>query len=165
MAEQRAARLTRPMAGDIRWWRDAMQDALNEIGVKIGDDFEIVPASGRKQAKLSAPDQAAPGGARSSDPATSQAGAADVAPRSGTHRAEAIWAVHRSPRGLVAKEVEAETHITGIWKRCSELERDGYFRTDGERLCQETGSMQRIYVLDQAGRDWIAGQREPSLGF
>ena len=35
-------RLTRPVAADVRDWRDTICDALNKLNVHVGEDFEIV---------------------------------------------------------------------------------------------------------------------------
>jgi hypothetical protein len=50
-------RITRPMGNDIYWWRDTMLAALNELGVKVLDEFEVVPADlARARPSRSAPE-------------------------------------------------------------------------------------------------------------
>lgn len=94
-----------------------------------------------------------PGGARASDPSTSARAAESIAVAAENYRGIALQAIYeKRPFGLTNCELVEVTKIDGIWKRTSELERDGLIEAPGhERRCESTGKMNRVYVCTEAG--------------
>jgi hypothetical protein len=93
---------------------------------------------------------------RRTDPATSRHAAYEVV-ESGRNEQikQAILHAMRDlgGSGLTAGEIGDLTGIDGVWKRCSELERDGKLVTQGTRIWAGSGKAQRVYFLAGARQE------------
>jgi hypothetical protein len=94
-----------------------------------------------------------PGRYRSTDPATSAQGAADVAVRAGGQKARLLAAYAAHPGGLLDEEAAAHAGLqhTGFWKRCSELLADGLIADTGRTRVTSQGSPGRVCIATAAG--------------
>jgi hypothetical protein len=96
--------------------------------------------------------------ARTTDPATSKKGAADVRPRAGSQKAVLLRAFALAgPHGLTDEEAGYVSHLAddprcGYWKRCSELRAAGLIAPTGEERTGRTGSAQAVHALTELGR-------------
>jgi hypothetical protein len=126
-----------------------MANALEVEGIVPGAEFIIEAA----------PDRAAPGGSRRTDPSTSQKAAFDAAPRTGTQRAVALRAIASAGgQGMTYWDVERATGITGVWKRLSELKQGGWIKVIDTRAIPATGSDGEVYAVTDKGRDYTQGR-------
>lgn len=133
--------------------RDSIDDALKAEGITPGTEFVITT-----RAELLGN---MPGGARRTDPATSQRAAQAAAPKMGTHRWAVLAAVGDAPDGLTAREVLDATGIDGVWKRCSELKEDGFLVPRGERFVAKTGNDQEVLHLTLKARGLLGLPTDP----
>lgn len=142
-----------------------LHDEFVRLEIPVGGKFVLVPGDG--SFKLKEHDEDAPGGARRSDPDTSQRAKLDAMPRTGTHRHRALLAiVQAGSRGMTYAEVEDAIGVTGIWKRLTELREGGWVLIDGERRVQRTGSDAQVYKATEKGRREVVasvGYREETL--
>lgn len=94
--------------------------------------------------------------ARATDPATSKAGAREVAIRAGSQKARLLRAYALAgPHGLTDEEAGYVAHMegTGYWKRCSELRAAGLIAPTGEQRLGRSGSMQAVHALTELGAE------------
>ena len=88
--------------------------------------------------------------ARRSDPSTSHAAAADIAPKLGKIQAKLLWAFQSQAacNGLTPDEAEdlASLH-PGARRRISELHEAGLIEPTGEVRRGRSGKAQRVFVL------------------
>lgn len=110
------------------------------------------------------PDENRIGGFRKGDPSTSQKGALDVFPRSGTQRnriVAALWnaeSVKGDPHPMNHEDIRKAADFpvgTGVWKRMSELERGGWVNAYGQKKNKATGSYATSYILTDKARRFI----------
>jgi hypothetical protein len=97
--------------------------------------------------------------ARTSDPATSKAGARDVALRAGSQKARLLIAYQLAGvHGLTDEQAGERASMTsvGYWKRCSELRAAGYIEPTGEDRVGSSGSAQAVHRLTARGARAIA---------
>lgn len=95
--------------------------------------------------------------ARTTDPATSKAGARDVAIRAGSQKARLLRAYELAgAHGLTDEEAGYVAHMeqTGYWKRCSELRAAGLIVATGEQRRSRSGSMQAVHALSALGAEF-----------
>lgn len=97
--------------------------------------------------------------ARTTDPATSKAGARDVAFRAGSQCARLLRAfAEADARGTALTRYEAG-HVTGLaergacyWHRVGDLQRKGLVMETGETRVMPTGSAQEVLRITDEGR-------------
>lgn len=96
------------------------------------------------------------GRARKTDPATSKAGASDVAYRSGTQKAKLLQAYAQAgDRGLTdeeAAELAGLNMRSCFWKRCGELRQDGYISETGQTRNGDAGVARLVSAITETGR-------------
>lgn len=126
--------------------------ALNDMGIAPGEQFAVIAP----------PDKDAPGGARRTDPGTSQLAAQRVAPRTGSARAVALHELDlMGAVGATGRELVGLTGIDGIWKRVSELHREGFIEPRGDTRTDPTTKEEgKVFVLTDAGREFCQSRKE-----
>lgn len=99
---------------------------------------------------------------RNDDPATSHAGARDVALRANTHKAVLLRAYLEAGDGGLTDEQAGERSGLAArrgccyWKRCGELRADGLIVVTETTRTSSAGSEQRVSVVTDAGRSALA---------
>jgi hypothetical protein len=83
--------------------------------------------------------------ARSSDPPTSRRAADSLDPRSLLHRLARVYEA-AGAAGLTDEEAAAQAGIPTAWKRCSDLRRLGYIKTNGATRVGSSGRDQMVCV-------------------
>jgi hypothetical protein len=98
-----------------------------------------------------------PPAARSTDPATSHAGARSMRIRAGSQRAVLLAAyADAGAYGLTNDDAGVVTGLADrpgccYWKRCGELLAAGYIRATDETRTSRAGEFQRVCVMTRAG--------------
>jgi hypothetical protein len=140
--------------------QNAIYDTLDDLGL----EYRVITAAISNMDELfgdgEAPDKNDIGGFRADDPSTSQKGAIDAYPRSGSQRWTALTVIADSPYGMTYMDVEVRTGIKGIWKRISELKEGGWVTTKGTRNIPETGSDGDVYVATPKALRYIMDKED-----
>lgn len=98
-------------------------------------------------------------GARTSDPDTSHAAAAEIKVKAGTQRARLLVAFNRAV-GLTDEEAMYETlgvvsPTSEYSKRCSELREGGFIEPTGETRPGRAGPQRIVSRITEKGRAWV----------
>lgn len=162
---------TRPQALDVREWRAFLTGALNEAGIKIGEEFVVC-----RREELARPPAASPrrrfdepreGGARAADPEVSRRAARDVKPRTGTQRGKILAVIAaKGDHGATSEEAADASGVSfsrSSGPRIAELLRDGYLADTGRTRPGSLGSDQRVLVATERGREALGLGAEPTL--
>jgi hypothetical protein len=97
---------------------------------------------------------------RRTDPHTSHAAAAEVAPTLGRIQAQMFEAFRNAPNGLTPDEAEiaAGLHV-GARRRVSELHNAGLIEPNGDTRPGRAGKAQRVFVIVRVQTDLFGGIR------
>lgn len=163
-----AAVRTRPPALDVREWREFTVGALNEAGVKVGEEFVVCRPEDLARPAPGSPRRVfgeAEGGARANDPDVSRRAARDVKPRTGTQRGKILAVIAaKGDHGATSEEAADASGVSfsrSSGPRIAELLRDGYLADTGRTRPGSLGSDQRVLVATEKGRRAIEALAPP----
>lgn len=112
------------------------------------DEWDIIGTRPRTDATADLPMFAM---ARDADPVSSHAGADHIASKAKTQRGVLLDIYRAYPAGLTDEEAAQLAHITGGWKRCSELRTLGLIAECGKRF-SIAGVQVRVCAITETGR-------------
>ena len=101
---------------------------------------------------------------RTTDPATSRAGAASVRVRAGSQKAQLLRAYAMAgPHGLTDEEAAYVTRLADHrsccwWKRCSELRAAGLIADTGNQRRGQAGESRMVCVITTDGHSAVEGR-------